>query len=515
VIDPARVPRLGRSTATLAPGLHYLGRLYPSAAYAIETSEGLVLVDSGLAPDAGPLRQELAALGLDWRRVKAVLLTHAHVDHSGGSEFLRTATGARIHSGEGDAGPLVAGGPREALFSFFTLPENTIHPTRLDVELKGTETLVFGDVRVQALATPGHTPGSTCYLLERGSLRALFTGDVVMKLLGGDQPHREVAKPLGTYSAYLAPRFRGSATDFLATLRRLRSLAVPTLVLPGHPVDDREPQSPCLSQSRWEALLDAGIRDMEELLTRYQQDGEDFLDDSPKELLPGLLYLGEFSGTAVYGLFAAGRLYVVASPREPGLLRFLNDRLARLRRPLASPAALLLTSADAAEADSGSLAELIATGSCPVVAPRAGVGALRRAFPRGSFVASDDLPAKHWFPVQAIPLAGRGKDPVAYQVTWAGKSVLLTGQIPIATTSAALKALVDDLRNRRGDAVDLLQSLTRLESLRPDLWLPAVPSNGQNANLYGDEWIALIGDNQTIVKTSRWNLAEPGGTADR
>ena len=66
-----------------------LGGLSPSAAYVVETSDGLILVDSGLAADAAPLKSQMAELGLDWRRLRAILLTHAHGDHTGGAEALR------------------------------------------------------------------------------------------------------------------------------------------------------------------------------------------------------------------------------------------------------------------------------------------------------------------------------------------------------------------------------------------------------------------------------------------
>jgi glyoxylase-like metal-dependent hydrolase (beta-lactamase superfamily II) len=508
-IARAEVPRLDRSTRTLAPGIHYLGRLFPSAAYAVETSDGLVLIDAGLAPDAGPLRRELAALGLDQERLKAVLLTHAHVDHSGGAASLRATAGARVHAGAGDAETLARGGPREALFSFFAMPEETIHPTQVDVRLRGDETLDFGDARVHVISTPGHTPGSTCYLLERGSLRALFTGDVLMKLGEGDQPHRELAKPLGTYSAYLAPGYRGDARDYLASLKRLRTLAVPDLVLPGHPADDREPRSPCLSQGRWEELLDAGIRDMEDLLATYERDGADFLDGSPKELLPGLYYLGEFSGAAVYGLVTAGKLQLVASPRAPGLLAFVRQRLGQLGRPATVPASLLLAWTELPPGDG--LREIVMEARSQVVVPRASLETLRRRYPDALLVAADAGTAPGGIPVTPIPLPGRNESPAAYLLPWAGKSVLLTGRVPASSTAPDLKALVDDLVAGRGDAVDLLQSLGRLEALKPDLWLPAVPVNGQNANLYGDDWKRLIRDNQAAVQSSRWKILQSGG----
>jgi metallo-beta-lactamase class B len=168
----------------LVRGLYLLGGLAPSAAYAIETSEGLVLVDSGLESDAGVLKSQLERLGLDATQVRAVLITHAHLDHSGGAEAVRAASGARIYAGQGDAGVIRAGGPHEAFFSAFSLPGGKLHPTTIDVELKGGESIDFGDTRIQALATPGHTPGSICYVMTFSGRRVLFTGDVISMLLG-------------------------------------------------------------------------------------------------------------------------------------------------------------------------------------------------------------------------------------------------------------------------------------------------------------------------------------------
>ena len=263
-----RVPLLGPSAITVVPGLHLLAALAPGAAYAIETSEGLVLVDSGIESDANALKSQLATLGLDWKRLCAVLLTHAHGDHCGGAEHLRTLTGAKVYAGQGDASVLRAGMPREAFFSNFHVPNATCHPTTIDVELKGGESIAFGDVRFRAVATPGHTPGSVCYLMERANLRVLFAGDVISMLLGDEKPRPHMRDPLGIYSAYLAPRYRGDAKTYIASLHELRALPVPDLVLPGHPGSDPTPQSPRLSQARWEAMLDEGICDLKELLTR-------------------------------------------------------------------------------------------------------------------------------------------------------------------------------------------------------------------------------------------------------
>jgi glyoxylase-like metal-dependent hydrolase (beta-lactamase superfamily II) len=501
--DPALpadgVPPLGSSAITIVPGLHLLGGLSPSAAYVVETREGLVLVDSGLASDARLLKSQMKGLGLDGQSVRAILLTHAHGDHSGGAAHLRTATGAKVYAGRGDSTVLRDGGPREAFFSTFHMPDDMPHPTSVDVELDGGEVIGVGDVRFRALATPGHTPGSICYLMERGPLRALFTGDVIMMLHGDERPHSELRKPLGTYAAYLAPRYRGDARAFLASLRQLRALPVPDLVLPGHPRADPTPQVPSLSQARWEALLDPGIRDMEQLLARYERDGADFLDGEPKRLLPDLYYLGDFGGGAVYVFFAASKLFVVDAPGGRGLLDFLDARLRRLGLSPAAPAAVLLTSCGP-EATAG-LRELVERCRAQVVAPPEGLRGVRASCPEGTVVlAADDLPKRGWFAVRSVPLRGRGLAPMAYQVPWAGKTVLFSGRIPIQVNEAARAGLVSDFLEARGDVPDYGRSLEDLRGLKPDLWLPAVPSDGQNANLYDDQWEQVIADNRAAIQ---------------
>ena len=113
---------LGKSAMTISPGIHLLGGLAPSAAYVVETSEGLILVDSGLDRDAKLVKSQMAELELDWRRVRVILLTHAHGDHAGGAESLWASTGVKIYAGSGGAAVLRAGQPREAFFSTFFMP---------------------------------------------------------------------------------------------------------------------------------------------------------------------------------------------------------------------------------------------------------------------------------------------------------------------------------------------------------------------------------------------------------
>jgi glyoxylase-like metal-dependent hydrolase (beta-lactamase superfamily II) len=502
---PASASRvvLGPTAITVAPRIHLLGGLFPSVAYAVETTEGLVLIDSGSEPDAGPLRGQLAMLRLDVGTVRRIFLTHAHADHCGGAEALRAASGARVYAGRRDAPVIRAGEPVEALFSSFSIPNARPHATTVDVELEGGEEIVVGDARFRVLATPGHSPGSLCYLMERDGLRVLFTGDVVMSLEGNPTwSDPALRTPLGTYAAHRAPCYRGDLDEYLATLRMLRALPVPDLVLPGHPRMDPAPQSPRLTQERWASMLDAGIGELQALRARFAADGRDFLDGGPKELLPDLFYLGDLDGQAVYGFFAASRFVLVGAPGGEDLVDFVAARLRKLGREPTAPFAVLLTSCGAKETTG--LGALVSAFHPRIVAGTVGEAALRDAdIGDATIVAAEDLPRQGWLEVVPIPLSGRGVAPVAYRLEWGGRAVLFTGPFLAKPTGPAVDELLAELSRTGASRARYLAALDDLAAASPDLWLPAVPSYAQNANLYDEEWAEILARTRELVRENR------------
>ena len=470
---PRPVPPLGPETTTIANGLHMIRGLGPSVAYVVETSAGPVLIDSGLEGDAATLKAEMARLLIDWRNTQAVLLTHVHGDHAGGAEAIRNAANARVYAGNGDAAVLRAGEPRDAFFSAFYMPNDTPHETTIDVELNGGERLTFGDTTIQAIAAPGHTPGSICYLLERGGKWFFFSGDVVM--------HLSDAKPLGTYSAYLAPRHRGDATTYLETLRSLRAMPAPDFVLPGHPPTGTEPNRAAMPAERWAAIMDEGISDMHILIARHAADGRDFLDGTPKRLSPNLAYLGDFQGIATYAFVIASKLVLVDAPADADAIA---ERLAGLDIH-AKPSAVLLTSLDVA--NTGGLRSVVERWGCAVVAGRSEVASA----PSAKVVPADALATIGLGAIVAIPL--RGDDaPVAYVFDDGEKTAIASGRIPVKFDEEAMAKLAPISREA---AVDVLANTQKLAAVDPNLWLPARPWHGQNANVYDSEWSDVIASN--------------------
>jgi hypothetical protein len=240
---------------------------------------------------------------------------------------------------------------------------------------------------------------------------------------------------------------------------------------------------------------------MERLLARYEADGACFLDGLPKELLPGLHYLGNFGRSALYALNCPTGLYLFDAPGGPDLVDFLKARFAQLGWKGRKPTAVILTSTD--EWTISGLPGLVQSWGCQVVAPNQGIPDIRGRCPAATRLLSEEELAKcHWFNVQAIPLAGRGAHPVAYLFKWHGKQVLISGKIPVKLSQAAVEQLLRELTGRLGGN-GYVSSLQKLGRVKPDLWLTSLPSHGQNANLYDDDWLQILASNALVFGQGR------------
>jgi glyoxylase-like metal-dependent hydrolase (beta-lactamase superfamily II) len=164
---------------TVSPGVHQIGR-YVNA-FVVDGDQGVVLIDTGLPRREGLVTKALATIGRSTADVRAIVLTHAHVDHVGSAAALEALTGATVIAPLLDT-PAIQGTeplPHPPMFrgamGLFGRILPGAEPVVVDhMVTENSDDALPDDFR--AIDTPGHTPGHTSFLLERGG-GVMFVGD--------------------------------------------------------------------------------------------------------------------------------------------------------------------------------------------------------------------------------------------------------------------------------------------------------------------------------------------------
>ncbi len=146
-----------------------------------EQSREAIVIDPGDNID-----QILAILAKHSLKVKAIVITHAHVDHIGGAAKLKVATGAPVHMNQNDQ-VLYDGIAVQAGWLGMKTPERT----EIDTAAREGDTLSLGGASFHVLETPGHTQGSISIWIPEEN--KLIAGDTLFRdsigrtdLPGGD-----------------------------------------------------------------------------------------------------------------------------------------------------------------------------------------------------------------------------------------------------------------------------------------------------------------------------------------
>jgi metallo-beta-lactamase class B len=147
----------------IAGNLYYVGT-YDLASYLIVTSNGNILINTGLPGSDSLIRKHIEALGFKFSDIKILLATHTHYDHVGAMAAIKKMTGAKIIVHEKDAPLLADGGNSDYAFGG---NGSTFLPVKADRLLHhDQDTVRLGDMQIVVLHHPGHTKGACSFLFN-------------------------------------------------------------------------------------------------------------------------------------------------------------------------------------------------------------------------------------------------------------------------------------------------------------------------------------------------------------
>lgn len=152
--------------------------------------------------------------------VQAILLTHAHFDHTMAAGYLQKETGAPVFVGAKDIGMIVEPGWMKDF-----MPSGCGMPSDLRALSEG-DRVTLGDVALEVWETPGHSPGSITFVLDAPQPIANATGLSPKMVFCGDLIFRR--------SVGRTDLPGGDPDQLFNSVDRVLSLPGKTVIYPGH-----------------------------------------------------------------------------------------------------------------------------------------------------------------------------------------------------------------------------------------------------------------------------------------
>jgi glyoxylase-like metal-dependent hydrolase (beta-lactamase superfamily II) len=183
--------------------------------YLLTDGVGHIIVDPSC--DAPRIVSELLP---DGATLDAIVLTHAHWDHTGAAAKLRQLTGAPVYASAVDAPHIENPNPGHT--------GRVSEACTVDVRVSDGSVIEAGNMRWKVLETPGHTKGSICLLCDG------CVGEGVTGPRAGAAPVLVSGDTLFNGTTGRTDFFGGSDFDMARSMKKLSQLDPATLVLPGH-----------------------------------------------------------------------------------------------------------------------------------------------------------------------------------------------------------------------------------------------------------------------------------------
>lgn len=150
---------------------------FDASGYLIHTKKGLYLIECGTPEGYPNCVKNIKKLGYNPSDIVAIFGTHGHYDHIGSAALFKQDFGCKLYLHSNDK-EQVENGDNIATTAELLYGSRFL-PCKVDMELKDGDFFDLGNINIEVIHTPGHTPGSVCYILTIDQIVILIAGDTI------------------------------------------------------------------------------------------------------------------------------------------------------------------------------------------------------------------------------------------------------------------------------------------------------------------------------------------------
>jgi len=147
-----------------------------AAVYLINFGGHAALVDAGCGHSSDRLLRNIRSCGIPPDKIEFILITHCHFDHTGGVSALKDLIPFQIVAHELEAPFLEHGDDTVTAAKWYGASLKTFYVARKLSDPR--EYIELGNRHIEAIHTPGHSPGSVVYVANSEGKKVLFGQDV-------------------------------------------------------------------------------------------------------------------------------------------------------------------------------------------------------------------------------------------------------------------------------------------------------------------------------------------------